>query len=116
MPSILLLLLFRRIALNEVYAHAVLGKHLHVVRYFSAWAEGGHMYIQNEFCNGKWATYLFLFLLLLYLHFIRTEVSDSLSLQCHDSIYNWIAKLTWLHVCFEFSIVYGISFWTDLEI
>jgi len=43
----------RRTALNEVYAHAVLGKHTHVVRYYSAWAEDNHMYIQNEFCNGK---------------------------------------------------------------
>jgi len=43
----------RRTALNEVYAHAVLGKHTHVVRYYSAWAEDYHMYIQNEFCNGK---------------------------------------------------------------
>lgn len=39
-------------ARNEVYAHAVLGKHSHVVRYYSAWAENGHLYIQNEFCNG----------------------------------------------------------------
>ncbi|ENN71650.1 hypothetical protein HUJ04_000937 [Dendroctonus ponderosae] len=39
-------------ALNEVYAHAVLGKHQHVVRYYSAWAEDNHMIIQNEFCNG----------------------------------------------------------------
>ncbi|MCL4141206.1 UNVERIFIED_CONTAM: hypothetical protein GTU68_045582 [Idotea baltica] len=40
-----------RIALNEVYAHAVLGKHPHVVRYYSAWAENNHMIIQNEHCN-----------------------------------------------------------------
>ncbi|XP_071441120.1 wee1-like protein kinase 1-A [Hetaerina americana] len=39
-------------ALNEVYAHAVLGKHQNVVRYYSAWAEDNHMIIQNEYCNG----------------------------------------------------------------
>ena len=42
---------YRRSALNEVWAHAVLGQHPHVVRYYSAWAENGHMIIQNEFCN-----------------------------------------------------------------
>ncbi|EEB15656.1 serine/threonine-protein kinase Nek7, putative [Pediculus humanus corporis] len=41
----------RRKALNEVFAHAVLGKHENVVRYFAAWAEDKHMLIQNEFCN-----------------------------------------------------------------
>ena len=47
------LIFFRRNAMNEVYAHAVLGKHAHVVRYYSAWAEDDHMFIQNEYCNGK---------------------------------------------------------------
>lgn len=44
--------IFEKTALNEVYAHAVLGKHENVVRYYSAWAENNHMLIQNEYCNG----------------------------------------------------------------
>uniref|UniRef100_A0A336LPW6 non-specific protein-tyrosine kinase n=1 Tax=Culicoides sonorensis TaxID=179676 RepID=A0A336LPW6_CULSO len=43
---------FEKAALNEVWAHAVLGKHDNVVRYYSAWAEDNHMIIQNEYCNG----------------------------------------------------------------
>lgn len=43
---------FEKTALNEVYAHAVLGKHQNVVRYYSAWAEDNHMIIQNEYCDG----------------------------------------------------------------
>ncbi|CAH2101668.1 unnamed protein product [Euphydryas editha] len=41
-----------RAALTEVYAHAALGKHPHLVRYYSAWAEDDHMIIQNEYCDG----------------------------------------------------------------
>jgi serine/threonine protein kinase len=37
-------------ALNEVFAHATLNSHKHVVRYYNRWVEEGQVYIQNEFC------------------------------------------------------------------
>ena len=39
-------------ALNEVFAHATLNNHKHVVRYYNSWVEDGQVYIQNEFCQG----------------------------------------------------------------
>jgi len=41
-----------KMAMNEVFAHASLMKHKHVVRYFNSWVERGQIYIQNEFCEG----------------------------------------------------------------
>ena len=41
-----------RVAMNEVFAHAALMKHKHVVRYYNSWVENGHVYIQNEYCEG----------------------------------------------------------------
>lgn len=37
--------------LGEVVAHAKLRNPNHIVRYFSAWEEDGHMLIQNEYCD-----------------------------------------------------------------
>ena len=41
-----------KVALNEVFAHAALMKHGHIVRYFNSWVEAGQVYIQNEYCEG----------------------------------------------------------------
>lgn len=41
-----------RAAMNEVFAHAALMKHKHVVRYYNSWVEKGRIYIQNEYCEG----------------------------------------------------------------
>jgi len=41
-----------KMAMNEVFAHAALMKHKHVLRYFNSWVEKGQVYIQNEFCEG----------------------------------------------------------------
>jgi len=41
-----------RMTMNEVFAHAAMMKHKHVVRYYTSWVEGGQVYIQNEFCDG----------------------------------------------------------------
>ena len=41
-----------KVAMNEVFAHAALMKHKHVVRYYNSWVENGRVYIQNEYCEG----------------------------------------------------------------
>merc|ERR1712142_382124 len=41
-----------KMAMNEIFAHAAIMKHKHVVRYFNSWIERGQIYIQNEFCDG----------------------------------------------------------------
>lgn len=41
-----------KVALNEVFVLAAMMKHRHVVRYFNAWVENGHLHIQTEFCEG----------------------------------------------------------------
>ena len=41
-----------KMAMNEVFAHAALMKHKHVVRYYNSWVEDGHVYIQTELCHG----------------------------------------------------------------
>jgi len=41
-----------QMAMNEVFAHAALMKHKHVVRYYNSWVEKGMIFIQNEYCEG----------------------------------------------------------------
>lgn len=53
--------------MNEVFAHAVLGKHPHLVRYYSAWAENDHMFIQNEYCNGELESFVLITVIVLLL-------------------------------------------------
>ncbi|EHB04440.1 Wee1-like protein kinase 2 [Heterocephalus glaber] len=48
----LALLSNENLRLREVHAHAVLGHHPHVVRYYSSWTEDDYVIIQNEYCNG----------------------------------------------------------------
>jgi serine/threonine protein kinase len=42
----------RQNTLKEVFALAALGSHPHIVRYYSAWVEENHLYIQTEYCGG----------------------------------------------------------------
>eukprot|EP00096_Caligus_rogercresseyi_P001014 TRINITY_DN115_c2_g1_i4.p1 TRINITY_DN115_c2_g1~~TRINITY_DN115_c2_g1_i4.p1 ORF type:complete len:700 (+),score=275.41 TRINITY_DN115_c2_g1_i4:2145-4244(+) len=40
------------VAMNEVFAHAAIMKHKHVIRYFNSWVENCQVYIQTEYCEG----------------------------------------------------------------
>jgi len=35
-----------------VFAYSVLGRHAHIVHYFSSWVEDDRVFIQTEYCNG----------------------------------------------------------------
>jgi len=41
-----------RLGMTEVFAHAAMMKHKHILRYYSSWVEAGRIYIQNEYCEG----------------------------------------------------------------
>jgi len=47
-----------RFVCEEVRAHSMIGRHPNIVSYFSAWHEGGHVYIQTELCNGGTLEYM----------------------------------------------------------
>ena len=64
--------------MNEVYAHAVVGKHPHVVRYYSAWAENDHMYIQDEYCNGMCSLGSIRLLIMITFHIQLSLICDLL--------------------------------------
>jgi len=40
------------VGMNEVFAHASLMNHKHVVTYYNSWVENGQVYIQSEYCEG----------------------------------------------------------------
>ena len=42
----------RRNATNEVFAYSVLGRHAHIIHYYSSWVEDDRVFIQTELCNG----------------------------------------------------------------
>ncbi|GAV01977.1 hypothetical protein RvY_12599 [Ramazzottius varieornatus] len=37
---------------HEVFALSALESHPNVVRYFNSWSDGGHLYLQTEYCDG----------------------------------------------------------------
>jgi len=49
---VLCVMYYRRNATNEVFAYSVLGRHPHIVHYYSSWVEDDRVFIQTEYCNG----------------------------------------------------------------